>query len=451
MADSKVGDEIGPWRLIEEIGTGGNATIWRAKDENGLEVALKVLRNVRADREPYKRFRREIDTLRRLAGRPGILPIVDSSLPDDPSKANPPWIAMPLAVSLSDSLADASLRELVDAFAVLAATLADLHKEGISHRDIKPSNLYWHGGGPAVGDFGLVQLPEPSGLTDPDRPLGARNFIPYELIADPVNADGRPADVFMLVKSLWTLATNNRWPPQGEQRADNLSISISGFQTHPRARVLDGLIERATRHAPSDRPTMEDVAKELRAWVELPESGPEADLDEGLDRLLRAAASGLAAAGRRAQQERALFDHAARVAAAIAPIEARLAQTFPLTVGNGYDEMAESVLHHQTFLGSAGLVEEDIRATRLDEPNDFPRSLIVGRSLALTDDGMLHLGGIAFMGYMQETGSEDLWTFKPRPVAIESIEATAEVDRLIREIIDQFPQWVGAFADLIAD
>jgi hypothetical protein len=358
---------------------------------------------------------------------------------------------MPIAEGLVDRIGEASLREVVAAFAAIAGTLAQLHEEGISHRDIKPSNLYWYEGKPAIGDLGLVQLPEPSELTDPDRPIGARNFIPYELIADPAKAEGGPVDVFMLLKSLWAVATNNRWPPQGEQRADNLSISVAGFQTHPRARALDGLIERATRHEPAARPTMREVANDLNAWLSLPEEGPQADLEDGLSRLRRAAASGLAEASRRATKEAALRDHATRLSGAMAQIEARLAQTFPLAVSDGYDDLAEGALHHPTFLGSPGLVDEDVRATRLDEPDEFPRSLLVGRALALTDDGLLHASGIAVMGYLDETGSEDLWVFQPRPADVESIEATAEVDRLIQEMVDGFPKWVAAFADLIAE
>jgi serine/threonine protein kinase len=448
--DRKPGERVGPWTLLELLGEGGNAKVWRATHEDGREVALKILKSLRRP-EPYERFRREVETLRRLAGRPGILPILESSLPETPSRQDPPWIAMPIAEGLLVKIADASLHELVEAFRAIAETLAALHSEGISHRDVKPSNLYWYEGRPAVGDFGLVQLPEPSDLTDPDRPIGARNFVPYELIADPANADGAPVDVFMLLKSFWAMATRNEWPPQGEQRADNSPISLTAYQAHPRARVLDFLMERATRHTPGERPTMEEVARDLHAWLTLPTEGPEADMEDGIARLRRAAAPALDQAAKRAHQKALLRNHASRIAGAIGPIEARIAADFPVTVADGYDALVDGALRHPESLGSPSVLEADIRATRVDEPEDFPRSLVVGRSLALTDDGLLHADGIAAMGYLDVTGSEDLWRFQPAPVPIESIEATSEVDRLIDEIVTGFPRWIKAFADEIAE
>jgi serine/threonine protein kinase len=354
---------------------------------------------------------------------------------------------MPVAKPLAEALREKPLSAIVEVFGTIATTLGQLHAEGISHRDIKPPNLYWYEGGPAIGDFGLVRLPEPSDLTDPDRPIGARNFIPYELIADPANAAGPPVDVFMLIKTFWVLATNQRWPPQGEQRADNASISISGFRADSRARVLDGLIERGTRHVPNDRPAMLQVADDLAAWLALPDVGPEADLRDGLSRLRAAAASGLSEAAKRATQEAAFREQVNRLSASMGHIEDKVAAEYPVAVFDGYDDLAEGTLKHHEFLGSPSVIDEDIRATRLDEPRDFPRSLIVGRSLALTDDGLLHADGITFMGSTAETGGEDLWRFQPRPAPVDTIQATAEVDRLISEIVEGFPAWITAFAE----
>ena len=70
---------IGPWTLGEELGSGGNATVWKAtRPELDAPVALKVVKTHRGDREPYKRFVNEIEFLRSLELTAGVLPLLDA-------------------------------------------------------------------------------------------------------------------------------------------------------------------------------------------------------------------------------------------------------------------------------------------------------------------------------------------------------------------------------------
>src|SRR5437763_68341 len=105
---------IGPWHLIERIGSGGNAEVWRAKNSAGDSVALKVLRQRRVESEPYQRFRDEIAVLRTLNNPPGILPLVDAHLPERPSRVDRAWLAMPIATPIRNFLGSApDLKEVV--------------------------------------------------------------------------------------------------------------------------------------------------------------------------------------------------------------------------------------------------------------------------------------------------------------------------------------------------
>jgi len=80
MTDSRT---IGPWTLIEELGRGGNAVVWRAtRDGLGGEAALKVINATNAHKEPYRRFVAEIEFLRSLGDTAGVLPLMDAYLPD---------------------------------------------------------------------------------------------------------------------------------------------------------------------------------------------------------------------------------------------------------------------------------------------------------------------------------------------------------------------------------
>src|SRR5438309_2084761 len=94
------GDIAGPWTLLEFRGRGGNAEVWLAtRDGGATKVAVKFVR--RWHGEPYRRFVQEVRTLRGLGSFPGILPMLDASLAENPSPADPPWISMPDATPIA--------------------------------------------------------------------------------------------------------------------------------------------------------------------------------------------------------------------------------------------------------------------------------------------------------------------------------------------------------------
>src|SRR6266508_2780501 len=70
---------MGPWTLHEKLGSGGNATVWRATRTRGEEAALKVINTTKAQREPYRRFVQEIEFLRSLGDFPGVLTLLDAT------------------------------------------------------------------------------------------------------------------------------------------------------------------------------------------------------------------------------------------------------------------------------------------------------------------------------------------------------------------------------------
>jgi hypothetical protein len=98
-------------------------------------------------------------------------------------------------------------------------------------------------------------------------------------------SDGRKADVYSLGKTLWVLATEQRVPLPGEQRADNVQLGIGVYRAHSGTRPLDLLIERSTKNNPDDRSTMVDFATELRAWLAPPSVTVQPDVSEILARI----------------------------------------------------------------------------------------------------------------------------------------------------------------------
>jgi hypothetical protein len=286
MALLEPGRQVGRWRVVRFIDAGGNGEVWEVANEDGARAAMKILRDSRVDSVAYRRFRREIDTLLGLGERPGVIPIIDTHLPEQPTRKDRAWYVMPLARPMQAALEGRPVKDVVDAVAALAEVLADLHDQGIGHRDIKPANLLWHDGRPTLGDFGLIVLPDAESLTEPDRVPGAFGYIADEVMLSPETARAEPADVFALAKVLWKLLTPGAlFPPQGPLRADGGPSALARSLTVPRADALDRILEAATRLLPG-RITMRQLASELRAWLALPDP---AALPEGLEAVLAAA------------------------------------------------------------------------------------------------------------------------------------------------------------------
>lgn len=267
----KKGQRIGPWKLLSTLGSGGNAEVWRATGNDGTSAALKILYNTKLHDEPYRRFKAEVKVVQNLGDQSGILPLINYNVPDNPSQQYPAWLAMPIATPILKALgSEPRLETVVDAVATMADTLTSLALRRVFHRDIKPGNLYRYGENWVIGDFGLASYPDKEALTTSGKKLGPLYFLADEMISNPNEADPALADVYALAKTLWVLATGQNFPPQGELRTDVRGLTISGNVAHSRAYLLDNLIQSATRHDPKQRPSMGEVANELRAWLAPP-------------------------------------------------------------------------------------------------------------------------------------------------------------------------------------
>ena len=268
MSRYRPGKKIGHWTLIEELGRGGNGVVWKASDKDGNEVAVKILLVQRKDSYLFKRFISEIELLRSLGPLPGILPILDSYLPDVPSYKDPSCFSMPIATPILHVLEkQTTLPVIIEAIASFAETLAELADRGISHRDIKPANLFQFEGKWVIGDFGIADYPEKEALTKPGQKLGPLHFMAPEMLENPDKADARRADVYSLSKTLWVLATGQNFPLPGELRLDVPALRLSKYNSDPSARYLDRLLEAATKHEPEQRVTMREMATELRSLL----------------------------------------------------------------------------------------------------------------------------------------------------------------------------------------
>jgi putative two-component system response regulator len=176
---------LGPYRVLERIGKGGMATVYRAHHV-GLDryVAIKVLPDFFAEEEVYReRFQHEARSIGRLK-HPNILEVFDFGQEDGIT-----YIVTELVEggTLEDRVgAPMELEDVVQALEPLAGALDYAHAHGVLHRDIKPSNILLHSDGtPVLADFGLAKMAGSTRrITSSGMVMGTPEYMSPEQAAD---------------------------------------------------------------------------------------------------------------------------------------------------------------------------------------------------------------------------------------------------------------------------
>jgi hypothetical protein len=441
---------VGPWVLHELLGRGGNASVWRAtRPGDTAAVALKVINATKVEREPYQRFVREIDFLRGHQDVPGLLPLLESHLPDQPGKADQPWLAMPIATPIARALEGTPLANVVAAVAAVADTLARLQLDfGIAHRDIKPGNLYELDGAWLIGDFGLIAVPEAKGLTVDGRQVGPAHYTAYEMILNPATADPHPADVYSLGKTLWVLATGQAFPPEGHQPAGTRGFGIGDFRPHSRADSLNQEVDLMTRLHPHERPSKNQVARDLTLWQELAAEPVVFDVSAARARLQEKLRSAITEQDTHEQYKELAHAAVRRLQQLTAPLNEGLKSLYPYTqVDSMSDQMTQNLLHTH---GHADLGRDIIfrwQRCTLVAPFSHPGgvTLRMSRSMELFSDGDFLLRLWVHVGPERTMGSFFDWQSPDRSAPVGSVEmekmlqdAVAELSQGLRQGVDVF-------------
>jgi serine/threonine protein kinase len=444
------GDSIGGWLLGRKLGAGGNATVWEATRGMDAPVALKVLNTVKVDREPYRRFVREVETLGSLTQSEGVLPLLDAHLPSQPTRRDPAWLAMPIAVPISAALSGRALDEVVRAIGAVAATLARLKQtHRLAHRDVKPGNLYHLDGEWLVGDFGLVAVPDVEELTKSGRPLGPVHFTAYEMIVDPAHADPYPADVYSLAKALWVLAVEQRFPPSGHQPAGAASYTIADSRPHRHADALDLLIDRATRLRPEERPAMEHVARDLASWLDLSNEPVALDVSDVRGRLRKKLAEELHDID--SQERRTEAAHAAirRLTELVAPLNAVLREVHPRAeIDVMGDRFSQNVLRTHEHLGSPRIPFRWQRCSMIGHGPSYHRYVLrMARGVELEEGGDLVVRFMVHVGPEGVMGTDYHWTSEPYRAPVGSIAADRLLERGVAELGEHLQEGLRVFEE----
>jgi serine/threonine-protein kinase len=287
--------QLTKYEVIEEIGHGGMATVYRARDKRlGREVAIKVIHpHLRDSREVVARFNTEAQAVAKLR-HPNIVEVYDVSEPGDGEQY--------LVVEL---LRGTTLRKLLQerremppevaaALAIeLLGALAHANAHGVVHRDIKPENvLIEHGQQPGtivkLTDLGIAKLLDAQGVKSTGQVLGSPAHMAPEQI-EGGDVDAR-ADVFGLGVLLYECMVGHL-PFEGNNPAQVLRRVLDGQYPEAQAeRPVVGarwsaLLDRALAHTPADRFAGAEAMR-LGVVAELERLGvaqPASELDSWMD------------------------------------------------------------------------------------------------------------------------------------------------------------------------
>jgi len=171
------------YRVIEKVGTGGIATVYRVVDEQlRRTVALKVVPLTATNATERRRVQDE-GTLLAAFDHPALVTLFDIVTDDDDSST----LVMQFVdgEDLSARIARGALpqREVAEIGAAVAGALAFIHDAGVIHRDVKPANILLPSAGPQtalLADFGIARLIDSAGITATGTVMGTASYLSPE-------------------------------------------------------------------------------------------------------------------------------------------------------------------------------------------------------------------------------------------------------------------------------
>ncbi len=279
-SDESNATNIGPYKLLRELGRGGMGSVYLARHVNlQRTLAIKVLPPEFANSpDRIERFRREMAAIGRLE-HPNIVLATDAG-----EAAGTAYIAMQFldGIDMSAPLKNGRSLKIADACEIVrqaAIGLQHVFQSGLVHRDIKPSNLFLTRHGEVkILDLGLAMLRNNDTLsteiTAPNMIMGTPDFIAPEQINASHKVDIR-SDIYSLGCTLYALCAGQA-PFEGQQfstttsklvaHAEKQAVSLKTVRPEVPDAVVQ-IVERMMAKSPESRfaqPQM--VADALLPW-----------------------------------------------------------------------------------------------------------------------------------------------------------------------------------------
>src|SRR5580765_442204 len=297
-------ENIGRYRILEKLGSGGMGEVYLAEDTQlGRKVALKLLaEELTQNRDRLNRFDQEAYAASAL-NHPNILTIYEMG--DENGRH---YIATEFVdgQTLRKRLSGApmELTEVLSIAIQVAGALEEAHAAGIVHRDIKPENVMVRRNGHVkVLDFGLAKLMERPAVDEADTEAVTRALVQTDAgmvlgtsqYMSPEQARGKPVDartdIWSLGVVLYEMATG-RPPFHGETKTDVI-VAIARNDPPPIARFapnapaeFEWIVLKALRKDVDERyQTIKELESDLKKLKQRIEFQTELERSMGPERL----------------------------------------------------------------------------------------------------------------------------------------------------------------------
>ncbi|CAM5401118.1 serine/threonine-protein kinase [Leifsonia shinshuensis] len=295
-APHRAGERVADrYRLVERVGSGGMAEVFRAHDELlGRDVALKIFRREFASAEDLQRQQAEVRLLANLS-HPSLVTLFDTT-----SDVDGRGVLVLEYVDGTDAGARLKAGPLpAPAVAALGAdiarALAYIHAKGVVHRDVSPANILLPGATSSgvaakLTDLGIARLVDDARITSTGFVIGTASYLsPEQAAGGPV---GAPSDVYSLGLVLLECLTGRReFPGSGMESA---AARLARDPDVPATLDPDWrqLLRSMVAREPGERPAADVVAARLGEL--LASAGPRPQAATAPDADAAADAEGLA-------------------------------------------------------------------------------------------------------------------------------------------------------------
>jgi serine/threonine protein kinase/Tfp pilus assembly protein PilF len=217
---SYIGREVGAYRILHEIGSGGMGKVFLAERTTGQfqqQVALKLMKHGLDSEAALKRFRSEVQIMARLQ-HPNIARLYDGGINEDGlSYFTMEYIeGVPIDIYCDEN--QLPVRERLKLFQIVCSAVQYAHRNLIIHRDIKPGNILVAGKGVVkLLDFGIAKALSADDLSEHPEFRGLTKtgmFVLTPEYAAPEQSRGDPVttatDVYSLGMVLYELLAGHR-------------------------------------------------------------------------------------------------------------------------------------------------------------------------------------------------------------------------------------------------
>src|SRR5229473_3060446 len=276
-----VDTQLGPYKIISLIGTGGMGEVYRAHDTRLLrDVALKVLQeSFTADPDRLRRFEQEARAVAAL-NHPNIVSVYDVGVAD---KVHYIVTELIEGDTLRQRITPQGIptRKAVELAVQLAHGLAAAHDQGIAHRDLKPENIVVSKDGRLkILDFGLAKLRRSHAQTETvDGVTAAETNVGVVLgtagYMSPEQVRGEPADALSDIFSFGSILYEMLSGQRAFKRNTNAETMTAILNEEPqefssRIGVTPPALERIVRHCMEKQPkqrfqSARDIAFDLES------------------------------------------------------------------------------------------------------------------------------------------------------------------------------------------